>query len=107
MKFLIVFVALFALAVASPVNPDADAVVLRQDADVGPENFKYAVETSNGINAESEGHLEGQGTEEEGIEVRGSFSHVGPDGVTYTVTYTAGKDGYQPQGAHLPVAPEA
>ncbi|XP_034103120.1 larval cuticle protein 65Ag1-like [Drosophila albomicans] len=107
MKFLIVFVALFALAVASPVNPDADAVVLRQDADVGPVSFKYGVETSNGIKEESEGHLENEGTEEEGIAVRGSYSFVADDGVTYTVTYTAGKDGYQPQGAHLPVAPEA
>ncbi|XP_034107205.1 cuticle protein CP14.6-like [Drosophila albomicans] len=107
MKFLIVFVALFALAVATPINPDADAVVVRQDAEVLPESFKYAVETSNGINAESEGHLENQGTEEEAIVVRGSFSYPAPDGVIYTVTYTADKDGFQPSGAHLPVAPEA
>lgn len=27
----------------------------------------------------------------------GSFSWVGPDGVTYTVNYTAGEEGYKPE----------
>lgn len=35
MKFLIVFVALFALAVAE------EAQILRLDSDVGPESFQY------------------------------------------------------------------
>ena len=39
------------------------------------------------------------------LEVQGSYSFVGDDGVTYTVTYTAGENGFVPQGDHLPQAP--
>ncbi|XP_060657166.1 cuticle protein CP14.6-like [Drosophila nasuta] len=106
MKFLIVFVALFALAVASPVNPDADAVIVRQEADVGPEGYTAYSETSNGIKEESSGHLINQGTEDEGIAVRGSFSYPAPDGSIISLTYVADENGFQPEGAHLPVAPE-
>ncbi|KAH8408611.1 hypothetical protein KR215_008202 [Drosophila sulfurigaster] len=107
MKFLIVFVALFALAVASPVNPDAEAVNLKNYAEVFPDSFNYAYETSNGIKEESSGVVKNQGTEEEGIEVSGRFSYIAPDGTPIEVTYVADENGFQPQGAHLPVAPEA
>ena len=33
---------------------------------------------------------------------QGQYSYLGNDGNTYTVTYTADANGYQPQGAHLP-----
>ncbi|KAH8366137.1 hypothetical protein KR093_009512, partial [Drosophila rubida] len=99
MKFLIVFVALFAVVLAAPA-PDVE--IVRSDSDVGPENFNYAFETSDGTKAEAQGELHNQGTENEAIEVRGSYQFVGPDGVTYLVTYTAGENGFQPEGAHLP-----
>ncbi|EDW68499.1 larval cuticle protein 65Ag1 [Drosophila virilis] len=105
MKFLIVFVALFAVALAAPA--DSDAVVVRNDADVGPESYKYNYETSNGISAEEAGQLNNAGTEQEAIAVRGSYRFVADDGVTYEVTYVADENGFQPSGAHLPVAPEA
>ncbi|EDV41247.2 uncharacterized protein Dana_GF10925 [Drosophila ananassae] len=100
MKFLIVFVALFALAVAAP-----PAEILRSESDVGPESFQYAYETSDGVKAESQGQLKNVGTEDEAIAVRGSYSFVADDGQTYTVTYVADENGFQPQGDHLPVAP--
>lgn len=34
----------------------------------------------------------------------GSFTYVGPDGVAYTVDYVADKDGFKPQGEHIPQA---
>ena len=40
MKFIIVFAALFAVALAAP-RPE-DAVVLKSESDVGPESFQYA-----------------------------------------------------------------
>ncbi|XP_073837836.1 larval cuticle protein 65Ag1-like [Musca autumnalis] len=101
MKFIIVFVALFALALAS--NPQ-DAETLRYESNVEPERYEYAVETSDGKTAQEEGHLEDQGTEDEAIVVKGSYSYVGDDGQTYSVNYVADKNGFQPQGAHLPVA---
>ncbi|XP_073840373.1 larval cuticle protein 65Ag1-like [Musca autumnalis] len=104
MKFIIVFVALFAVALAAP-RPEAE--ILRNDADVGPEGYSYSYATSDGNQGEEQGQLKNIGTEEEAISVKGSYSFVADDGVTYTVTYVADENGFQPQGAHLPVAPEA
>ncbi|XP_064541562.1 larval cuticle protein 65Ag1-like [Drosophila montana] len=105
MKFLIVFVALFAVALAAP--GDSEAQVLRSDSDVGPESFNYAYETSNGISEQAAGQLKNIGSENEAIAVQGSYSFVADDGQTYTINYVADENGFQPQGAHLPVAPEA
>ncbi|XP_023172383.1 larval cuticle protein 65Ag1-like [Drosophila hydei] len=107
MKFLIVFVALFAVALAAPVDDSASAQTLRQDSDVGPESFQFAYETSNGIAAEEQGKLKNAGSENEAISVQGSFRYVADDGQTYEVKYVADENGFQPQGAHLPVAPVA
>ncbi|XP_034133886.1 larval cuticle protein 65Ag1-like [Drosophila guanche] len=100
MKFLIVFVALFALALAAP---SADVQTLRSESEVGPESYKYALETSDGTNKVEEGHLTNVGSENEAIAVKGSFSFVADDGQTYTVNYIADENGFQPSGAHLPV----
>ncbi|EDW17485.1 larval cuticle protein 65Ag1 [Drosophila mojavensis] len=100
MKFLIVFAALFALAVAAPV----DVVVERQESDVQPESFQNSLKLSDGTVIESQGHLQNVGTEQESLVVKGSFSYVADDGVTYTVSYIADENGYQPQGAHIPIA---
>ncbi|XP_037939267.1 larval cuticle protein 65Ag1-like [Teleopsis dalmanni] len=102
MKFVIVFAALFAVALAAP-RPE-DAQVLRSESIVGPESFSYAYETSDGVSANAEGHLNNVGSENEAIQVRGSYSFVADDGQTYTVNYIADENGFQPQGAHLPQA---
>nr|AAV91346.1 cuticle protein 1 [Lonomia obliqua] len=103
MKSFIVFALFVAVAVAVPVDPK-DATILRYDNDnIGVEGFSYAYETSDGKSAQEQGQLKNVGTENEAIEVRGQFSYLGVDGVTYTVTYVANENGFQPQGAHLPV----
>ncbi|KAG7307720.1 Flexible cuticle protein 12 [Plutella xylostella] len=106
MKSFFVVALLVAAAAAAPANPDADAQIVRYDSDnIGVDGFNYAFETSNGIRQEEQGQLVNAGTENEAIAVRGSYSYTGPDGVVYTVTYVADQNGFQPQGAHLPVAP--
>lgn len=37
--------------------------------------------------------------------VSGSFSYTAPDGQQIEVRYTAGQEGFVPQGAHLPTPP--
>ncbi|XP_018793286.1 PREDICTED: larval cuticle protein 8-like [Bactrocera latifrons] len=101
MKFVIVFVALFAVAMA---NSDQDAQIVRLDSNVEPLNYEYAQETSNGIKSEESGKIKNLGTEQEAISVQGSYSYTGDDGQVYTVNYIADENGFQPQGAHIPVA---
>ncbi|KAH8303994.1 hypothetical protein KR018_000230 [Drosophila ironensis] len=105
MKFLvIVFVALFALAVARP----NDVGIVRSDADVGPDKWSSNLETSDGTKIDQDGVLKNVGTEHEAAVVHGSFSWVDEKtGEKFTVTYVADENGYQPSGAHLPVAPVA
>jgi len=67
----------------------------------------YSFETSDGNKQDAQGELKNPGSEDEAISVKGSFSFVADDGQTYTVNYIADENGFQPQGAHLPVAPEA
>ncbi|XP_034106948.1 larval cuticle protein 65Ag1-like [Drosophila albomicans] len=102
MKFLIVFVALFAVALAAP--PTSEVQVLRSESDVGPESFKHTLETSDGTNIEAEGELKQVG-EEPSISVKGRFSYVDPEGQTHVVTYIADENGYQPISDDIPVAP--
>uniref|UniRef100_A0A1B0CLL0 Putative flexible cuticle protein 12 n=1 Tax=Lutzomyia longipalpis TaxID=7200 RepID=A0A1B0CLL0_LUTLO len=80
-----------------------DDVICRYESDnIGVDGYKFAYETSNGIAQQEQAELRNVGTEHEAIAVRGSFSYVGPDGVTYTVNYVADENGFQPQAAHLP-----
>ncbi|XP_055373378.1 flexible cuticle protein 12-like isoform X1 [Condylostylus longicornis] len=101
MKFVIVLAALFAVAIAAP----ADVEIVRYDNDnIGVEGYKFGVETSDGKKHDESGQLKNVGTEQEGIAVQGSFSYVGDDGQTYSVSYVADENGFQPTGAHIPVA---
>ncbi|KAK9717967.1 Insect cuticle protein [Popillia japonica] len=105
MKVVLVFAAIVALAIAAPQGADKDAVVVKSSFDnIGTDGFSYEYETSNGIAAQEQGTLKNVGTEQESLSVQGQFKYVGPDGVTYTVTYIADDNGFQPQGAHIPSA---
>ncbi|GLV31156.1 Cuticular protein 47Ef [Carabus blaptoides fortunei] len=67
--------------------------------------YRYEYETGNNIQAQEAGHLKNAGTDHEAMEVHGSYSYTGNDGVQYTVIYTADENGFQAQGAHLPTPP--
>ena len=49
--------------------------------------------------------LPGSEPETGSIDVQGSYTFVGDDGVTYSVSYQANEAGFQPQADFLPVAP--
>ncbi|XP_035440469.2 cuticle protein CP14.6 [Spodoptera frugiperda] len=107
------FVALLAVVavVAADVshvvrNPDADAQVLKQVADVAPDGYNYLYETSNGIQAQEQGALKNAGTEGEAISVQGANAYTAPNGERISLTYVADENGYRPEGAHLPVPPQ-
>ncbi|XP_053675971.1 cuticle protein CP14.6-like [Anopheles nili] len=91
------FVVAALVAVAAAQNPqDAQAQVLAYDSVVNPDgSYNYRYETSNGIQAQESG-VGGQSAQ-------GSYSYTGDDGAQYSVTYVADENGFQPQGAHLPV----
>lgn len=36
----------------------------------------------------------------------GSYSYIGPNGVTYEVSWVADENGYRPTGAHIPQLPD-
>ena len=44
--------------------------------------------------------------EDSGATSRGSWSYNSPEGEKIALTFVADENGFQPQGAHLPVAPE-
>lgn len=71
--------------------------VLRQESDVGPETFKYAYETSDGVVAEAAGDANSH---------RGSFKYVSPEGTPVEISYIADENGFQPTGDAIPVGPE-
>ncbi|CRL02974.1 CLUMA_CG016256, isoform A [Clunio marinus] len=101
MKFLIVFALCFVAALAAP----ADVEILKSNFEnIGVDGYKFDFEQSDGQKREESAVVNNLGSENESIAVRGSFSFVGDDGQTYTVTYIADENGFQPSAAHLPVA---
>ena len=58
-------------------------------------------ETANGISANEQGGLKGP----ESLIVNGGYQYTGNDGVVIQLQYTADENGFQPQGAHIPVPP--
>ncbi|XP_055610890.1 flexible cuticle protein 12-like [Uranotaenia lowii] len=103
MKLAIVFIATLALALAAPAE-EKDAQVLKYDSDVAADGYSFQYETSNGIKHQEKSELKKFDEDVSALVVRGSFSFVGADGVTYTVNYVADENGFQPEAAHLPKA---
>ena len=63
--------------------------------------FRYSYETENDIKQETEGTMKNvDGTDV--MVMKGSYSYVGADGLTYTVDWYADETGYHPSAPHLP-----
>ncbi|KAF9791580.1 hypothetical protein SFRURICE_008798 [Spodoptera frugiperda] len=80
--------------------------ILRYENEINEDGYHYAFETSDGTKSEQQGRVyPGAKPEEGSLVVSGSYSYVGDDGQTYTVTYIADENGYRAEGAHLPTPP--
>ncbi|XP_060805748.1 cuticle protein 3 [Amyelois transitella] len=78
---------------------ERNAAILRSVNDGNEYGYRFAYETENGIQAEESGQ------EANGIQAQGSYSYTGDDGQVYSVRYTAGANGFQAEGGHLPTPP--
>lgn len=79
-------------------NREFEAPILSSHSDHNPDgSYDFAYETANGIVARESGVA--------GKAVQGSVKYDSPDGTPIELTYIADENGFQPQGAHLPVAP--
>nr|XP_027239193.1 cuticle protein CP14.6-like isoform X1 [Penaeus vannamei]XP_027239194.1 cuticle protein CP14.6-like isoform X2 [Penaeus vannamei] len=109
MKF-VVFALLVAVACAdrlyeAPARDDSDEIAILRDDRVIEDDGRYNfdMETANGIVFSESGSPVG---DEGAINSAGSFSYTAPDGTDVHLQYVADENGFQPQGDHLPVAPE-
>ncbi|XP_026729786.1 endocuticle structural glycoprotein SgAbd-5-like [Trichoplusia ni] len=98
---LFVVLCLVSVAVAGPASraySPNDVEILQYDNDnIGLGNYKYSYQQSDGTGQSQEGKLINEGQENESLAVTGSYTWVGPDGVTYRITYKADENGYQPE----------
>jgi hypothetical protein len=105
--FQIVLCAVLASAFAASLSTNEPIPIVKQEQEVNFDgSYRSSYETGNGISASEQGALKNAGNPEtEANEVSGSFTYTGDDGVVYTIQYIANENGFQPQGAHLPVGP--
>ncbi|XP_021207426.1 endocuticle structural protein SgAbd-6-like [Bombyx mandarina] len=90
--------ALCLVGIVATAPPPREVQILKyENVNSGRGSYKFGFGQSDGTRFEQEGALKNEGQEHESLSVRGQFSWVGPDGVTYTVTYVADEDGYQPE----------
>jgi len=100
MKAFVVFSALFAVAFAQQgryVDPKNAAILAEARYLSGDGSFGSAYVQEDGVEFKEE-------TSDNG-ERKGQYSYVDPNGKKITVQYTAGKNGFQVSGDHLPKAP--
>ncbi|KAH8366117.1 hypothetical protein KR093_009205, partial [Drosophila rubida] len=96
--------ALLFVAVINAAPVDQDAQILRYESDnIGVDGYKFVVDTSDGTSKQETGELK-ELSDGPAVVVRGQYTYTAPDGQQYTVSYIADENGFQPQGAHLPVA---
>ncbi|XP_063587503.1 cuticle protein AMP1A-like [Penaeus indicus] len=89
---------------APSVRADSDEIAILRDDRVIEDDGRYNfdMESANGIVMSESGSPGDEGA----INSAGSFSYTAPDGTDVHLQYVADERGFQPQGDHLPVAPE-
>ncbi|XP_075166839.1 larval cuticle protein 65Ag1-like [Haematobia irritans] len=100
-KYLIVFACFAALAFAAPAKEDKEVVEIIKSEITKHEDGSYqvAVETGDGTHREEEASVVDEGTENEALEIKGSYKYINDDGDEVEVFYTAGVNGFVPYGS--------
>ncbi|XP_017761971.1 PREDICTED: flexible cuticle protein 12-like [Eufriesea mexicana] len=104
-KKFVAFALVVAVAYAAPQGHQEDVLLVKETPsdNIGLGGYNYGYELSNGQSHQESAELVNQGTENEALAVRGSFTWVDPQtNVRYTVNYVADENGFQPQGEHIP-----
>merc|ERR1712235_169752 len=109
MKSMLLVALFVAVAAAENTYEYEEPIAITKYGSVSDETGKYSYnfEAANGIKMSEEGEQKHFGDKLEegyGSVSRGSYSYE-LEGVTYTINWVADENGYQPTGAHLPVAP--
>ncbi|XP_030759742.1 larval cuticle protein 65Ag1-like isoform X1 [Sitophilus oryzae] len=101
----VVFVCAASLVLSAPVENEPVPIVA-QESDIQPDGtFKWSFETGDGVKQEQSGQPK-QIEQEVAIVLQGSASWIDDEGNPHQLTYIADENGYQPQSADIPVAPE-
>ncbi|XP_054256882.1 endocuticle structural glycoprotein ABD-4-like [Macrosteles quadrilineatus] len=108
MQGLVQVCLLAVIAVASALPQGQKPIAIIRSESEGPNadgSYRFLYETENGIRGEESGQLLNAGAENEAISVQGSNSYTSPEGQVINLVYTAGEQGFAPQGDHLPTPP--
>ncbi|XP_055839974.1 endocuticle structural protein SgAbd-6-like [Episyrphus balteatus] len=109
MKF-VILLALVAFAYAAPVSEiEADetkepiaSVINSESSHDANGSYKFGFEDSNGTVREEHAVITDEGTEDEALEISGSYRYFDANGDEIEVKYTAGKNGFVPVGSIIP-----
>lgn len=90
MIFLLLFVQVFVILAllagvfAAPQNPNDITIVKQEEVNnIGVGGYRFSYEQSDGQKREETAELKNEGTDNEFLNVVGSFSFIAPDGHTY------------------------
>ncbi|CAG9769049.1 unnamed protein product [Ceutorhynchus assimilis] len=104
---IVVFSGLLAIVLSAPAEPEP-VPIISQNSDIQPDgSFKWDFESADGTKQEQSGAIKAGAEPDETVSaVAGSVSWTDPDGQKHELNYVADENGFQPQGADVPVAPE-
>jgi hypothetical protein len=117
MKFIIVLSLVLAVALAAPpknqqqqrgsraADDSQNAQILKYENDnIGLDSYNFQYETSDGVSRQESAQVNNFGSDNEELVVRGTISWTSPEGELISFNYVADKDGYRPEGTHIPSA---
>ncbi|XP_023307306.2 endocuticle structural glycoprotein ABD-5-like [Lucilia cuprina] len=101
-KFVILFACIAAIAVAAPATEREDREVveiLKSEINKNDDgSYQLSYEGGDGTTRDETAVVMNAGTEDEALEVKGSYKYINEDGEEVEVFYTAGVNGFVPYG---------